>query len=89
MNLCRTCDQDFGSVELFDRHRVGTHSYTYSEGARMDPPRDDGRRCLGIVEMREKGWALDKRGRWFDPARATVAARMRGSGAETRSGGAA
>jgi hypothetical protein len=36
----------------------------------MDPPRDDGRRCLDAEEMRELDWVLDKRGRWTDPASA-------------------
>jgi hypothetical protein len=70
MNLCRSCDQDFGSVRLFDRHRVGKHVYTYSEGAKMDPPRDDGRRCLSVQEMRTLGWTPNKYDRWVDPAEA-------------------
>ena len=56
MNLCRKgasvgCGEDFGFVSAFDSHRVGRHDYTYSEGAAMDPPRDDGRRCLSAREM--------------------------------------
>jgi len=51
MNLCTTCNQDFGSVTAFDTHRVGVHEYTYSEGLRMEPMREDGRRCLTIDEM--------------------------------------
>lgn len=55
MNLCVACGLDFGSVKAFDRHRVGTHEYTYSEGAKLG--RDDGRRCLSedeIESLRDK-----------------------------------
>jgi hypothetical protein len=55
VNLCRTCGFDFASVEAFDAHRVGA------------PAR--GRRCLPAGELRAKGWSLDARGRWSDPAR--------------------
>lgn len=72
LNYCRGCSQDFGSVELFDRHRVGKHDYTYIEGLQMKPRRIDGRRCLSVEEMVEKGWTLGMRGRWMDPARAKV-----------------
>lgn len=74
MNFCRSCDQDFSSVELFDRHRVGVHAYTYAQGVAMDPMREDGRRCLSIEEMEERGWRLNDRGRWTDPGRASRAA---------------
>jgi hypothetical protein len=53
---CTSCGCDFTGDALFERHRVGTHDYTYSEGAKMDPPREDGRRCLTRDEMREHGW---------------------------------
>lgn len=76
LNLCRSCGEDFGGVELFDRHRVGNHTYTFGEGLRMDPPREDGRRCLDPGEMRELGWALNARDRWVDPARALRAAQI-------------
>ena len=80
-NLCRSCGQDFNSIDLFERHRVGTHEYTYSQGASTDPPpgwqqshpdelwslREDGRRCLTVDEMTERGWALNERGYWIDP----------------------
>ncbi len=69
-NLCRSCGQDFSSVRGFDLHRVGVHAYTYSEGAAMDPPREDGRRCLSVDEMRELGWEKNDRGLWFDPENA-------------------
>ena len=77
MNLCRSCGEDFGSVELFDRHRVGRHAFTFSEGLKLDPPREDGRRCLDADEMRERGWCVDARGRWVDSARALRAAQIR------------
>ena len=67
MNLCRRCGQVFGSVELFDRHRVGRHAYTFGVG--MELGREDGRRCLEVDEMGERGWTLNGRGRWVDPAR--------------------
>jgi hypothetical protein len=67
MNLCRSCNQDFSSVAMFDRHRVGKHAYLYREGLNMDPPREDGRRCLSVEEMTGKGWERDRRGRWSDP----------------------
>jgi hypothetical protein len=56
LSYCTSCGCDFASDTLFDRHRTGTHDYTYSEGAKMDPPREDGRRCLTRDEMRAKGW---------------------------------
>jgi hypothetical protein len=69
LNLCCACLQDFGSVELFDRHRIGKHAYNFAEGLDMDPPREDGRRCLDPSEMESLGWRLNSRGRWVDPAR--------------------
>jgi hypothetical protein len=64
LNLCTTCKADFASVSAFDKHRVGKHAYTYLEGIKMDPPREDGRRCLDSDEMLERGMELDSRGRW-------------------------
>jgi hypothetical protein len=64
VNLCRACGEDFGSVAAFDAHRVGRHAYTYSEGARMDPVREDGRRCLSVEELHERGFVRNARGRW-------------------------
>lgn len=46
----------------FDRHRVGAHAFTFTEGLDLDPPREDGRRCLDEAEMFERG--MDPRGRW-------------------------
>src|SRR5437867_2077897 len=45
MNLCRSCNQDFVSMTLFDQHRVGKHDYLWS------PDQEDGRRCLDEEEM--------------------------------------
>jgi hypothetical protein len=67
VNLCTTCGQDFNSVELFDRHRVGRHAYTFSEGFELGL--EDGRRCLNVDEMEDAGWRLNARRRWIDPAR--------------------
>jgi hypothetical protein len=72
-NLCRSCSQDFNSIDLFERHRVGVHEYTYAEGVKMDPIREDGRRCLSIEEMHEKGWTRNERGYWIDPERVEAA----------------
>jgi len=80
-NLCRSCGQDFNSVDLFERHRVGVHEYTHTEGLRDEPPpgwqhnhpgetwtpREDGRRCLSVDEMTAKGWEPNERGYWIDP----------------------
>lgn len=62
--MCVPCGQDFDSLSGFDAHRVGTHDYTYSEGVRMDPMREDGRRCLSVEEMRSLGFVLDDSNRW-------------------------
>lgn len=64
-NLCRSCSQDFGSIGGFDHHRVGEHDYTYSEGLQLDPPREDGRRCMTDEELLASGYVLDPEfGRW-------------------------
>lgn len=67
MNLCRSCNEDFSSVEAFDRHRVGVHEYTFLEG--LEQGREDGRRCLSIEELEEIGFEVNDRGRWHDPTR--------------------
>lgn len=72
MNLCRACGQDFSSVGLFDRHRTGRHAYTFAEGLRMDPPVDDGRRCLDLSDMRSLWWEPNERGAWHDPERSAA-----------------
>ena len=55
LNFCRQCGRDFASGRTFDQHRVGVHDYTLAEGLRMDPPREDGRRCLYDAELLELG----------------------------------
>jgi hypothetical protein len=64
-----SCGVDFASVVAFDRHRVGVHEYTHSEGLRLDPPREDGRRCLYREELADVGLELDQAGRWCVPLR--------------------
>jgi hypothetical protein len=63
-NLCRSCGCDFASDSAFDRHRVGVYMYTHAEGLELEPPREDGRRCLDADEMLAAGLAPDGRGRW-------------------------
>jgi hypothetical protein len=46
---------------------------TYEQGLSLDPPREDGRRCLDSEEMQSKGWTQDGRGRWLDPVRVQAA----------------
>ena len=67
MNLCRVCDEDFGSRSAFDKHRVGRHEYLFSI---HDPSRFDGRRCLSVLELKAMGWNRDRHGRWRTPPRA-------------------
>lgn len=55
LNGCSSCGLDFASVGAFDAHRTGVHDYTFSEGMRMDPSREDGRRCLDLDELPEHG----------------------------------
>ena len=64
MNLCGACGVDFASVAAFDRHRVGRHAYSFLEGMHLEPPQEDGRRCLDEGEMRQAGMEVDARGRW-------------------------
>lgn len=90
-NLCTTCDKDFGSVSAFDAHRVGTHAYTYSEGVKMDPIREDGRRCLTTEEMESGAYgyrhsfSLNSRGIW-SLTRDLERGRARRPGSEAPSG---
>jgi hypothetical protein len=69
LNLCRSCGEDFSSIEGFDAHRVGTHDYTYSEGLKLEPAVEDGRRCLYVWELEGLGWERNASNRWFDPTR--------------------
>ena len=71
-NGCRACGHDFAGLRYFDAHRVGKHEYTFSEGLRMEPPLEDGRRCLTVDEMRAMGWETNARGRWFSPTAAEL-----------------
>ena len=71
-NGCSSCGEDFGSVTAFDGHRVGKHGYTYSEGVKMEPMREDGRRCLTRSELAAKGWARDRHLRWRTPGRESL-----------------
>ena len=63
-NYCRSCNTDFASVSAFDRHRIGVHEYLYADGLRMDPTKEDGRRCLTPEEMVSAAMERDDRGRW-------------------------
>jgi hypothetical protein len=71
MNLCRSCNKDFGSLSAFDAHWVGKHEYRWS------PEHEDGRRCLDEEELTELGWHRDSHGRFRQPisdeARITLA----------------
>jgi hypothetical protein len=49
-NGCSGCGQGFTSTSLFDAHRVGRQEYTCEQGLELDPPREDGRRCLDSEE---------------------------------------
>lgn len=84
MTECGSCGLSFSGTSAFDRHRVGKHAYTYSEGLRMEPLREDGRRCLHVSEMGGAGMEQDARGRWrLVPSEKQLAglARMRQSAA--------
>lgn len=73
MNFCRSCGEDFASVEYFDAHRVGS----WGE-----------RRCLPVERLTEFGFELDSRGRWTNPTRSRRA-RSNFTGARTALGGRA
>ena len=75
-NYCCSCGRDFASISAFDKHRTGTHQYTWREGLELDPPREDGRRCLDITEMHEADMALDSSGRWHIRRSAAEQARL-------------
>jgi hypothetical protein len=75
LNLYRSCGCDFASVSAFDRHRTGVYMYTHAQGLELDPPQEDGRRCLDAGEMLEAGMAPDVRGRWSIAADAERARR--------------
>lgn len=66
---CSPCGLVFTSTSAFDKHRVGKHAYTFREGLEMDPPREDGRRCLGEDELVALDWRQNRYGRWHPPSR--------------------
>ena len=77
MNLCSACGEDFGGIGAFDAHRVGKHAYDFSEGLKMDPPREDGRRCLDVDEMEQQGFVRNARGSWSEEKTLVRARRLR------------
>ena len=64
MTECSVCGLLFSGTAAFDAHRVGRHAYSYSEGLHMDPPREDGRRCLAADEMAIAHLELNGSGKW-------------------------
>jgi hypothetical protein len=54
---CIGCKQQFNSLGLFERHRVGDH--TIWEG-------NNRRRCLTVEEMQSRKWEPNKYGKWVD-----------------------
>jgi hypothetical protein len=54
---CGTCGLDFGSLEAFDKHFVGTNDYLWS------PERPGGRRCLTEAECELGGFVRNAFGR--------------------------
>lgn len=56
---CPTCLEQFGSVQAFDRHRVGSF-------ASPDSPQHS-RRCLSVREMKSAGWTRNPKGQWLKP----------------------
>ena len=62
VNECSACARDFGSLGAFAAHRTGSYAHAWS----LEHP--DGRRCLSESELRERGFTLDRRGRWRRPA---------------------
>ena len=58
VTACASCGLQFTGTSGFDAHRTGAHAFTFREGLRMEPPREDGRRCLHPEEMRAAGMEL-------------------------------
>jgi hypothetical protein len=56
LSFCTGCGYDFSGDNMFDKHRIGVHAYTYNEGLKLDPIKEDGRRCMTRDEMLKKGW---------------------------------
>jgi hypothetical protein len=57
LHPCPFCLQDFGSKQLHHRHRYGRRSARYHSRRTT---------CRTPEEMMERGWYLDKFGRWRD-----------------------
>jgi hypothetical protein len=66
VNICTTCGEDFGGIQAFDAHRVGSHAYSDC------PTEPDGRRSLSVTEMLARGLAKNSRGRWSLPQSQTL-----------------
>ena len=66
--FCAACGKDFSADAFFDMHRIGKHEYTLWEGLNMDPPKEDGRRCLTPEELRNRGFETNEAGRWHNIA---------------------
>lgn len=78
MNLCTGCGLDFGSVEAFDRHRVGKYPQTgpsewssrvraglVDPYAEWKPTVEFGRRCLDEEELTASAkFSKNTRGQW-------------------------
>jgi hypothetical protein len=62
LNVCSSCRLDFASVAAFDAHRRGRHAYLWA------PDQPNGRRCLTVDELVDRGWRQDTRGRWVTAA---------------------
>jgi hypothetical protein len=58
---CTTCDEDFGGINAFDRHRIGDHEHLYS------PEHPNGRRCRTPDEMEAIRMYCNRFGRWSQP----------------------
>ena len=73
---CCACGEYFGSVAVFDRHRIGRHGVD--------------RRCLSRSDMSALGWVQNDRGFWItcrlEAARVAVFRRPRGTPATTLQG---
>lgn len=72
---CAACEQDFASLDMFDRHLVGDRQAGVYRGPLWDWETARGLRCLTVEEMIERGWERNRRGRWHDPRRAERARR--------------
>jgi hypothetical protein len=65
MNLCRFCDQDFGSVSAFDAHRLGQYGPGDYKGELEDWSAELGRRCLTVDEIEaDPRFVQNSLGRW-------------------------